>query len=132
VIALLQSVRVNIIYDALMKRVSRASMEDSITEIRLPNMLTEVVSSLSPHKQSDDSLISENMADSTSHEDPPLKTPELNLVLEVGTKEAQRLRRSKTKKTNLNAQMPLFRSTPDNTTLLNLLEERLNMGNWKG
>ena len=109
-IASLQSVGVNIIYDALMKRVPRASMEDSITEIRLPNMLTEsVVSSLSPHKQSDYSLISENMADSTSHEDPPLETPELNLVLEVGT-EAQRPRRSKTRKPNLNAQMPLFRS----------------------
>ena len=33
VIASLQSVGVNITYDALMKRVSRASIEDSITEI---------------------------------------------------------------------------------------------------
>jgi hypothetical protein len=37
-----------------------------------------VVSSLSaPHKQSDDSLNSENTVKRTSHEDPSLKTPEL-------------------------------------------------------
>ena len=135
VIASLQSVGVNITYDALMKRVSRASIEDSTTEIRLTNTSTEsVVSSLSPHTQSDDSLTSasENMVESTSHEDLSLKTPELKSVLEVSPKEAQRPRRSKTGKTNLNAQMPLFWNTPNNTMLLNLLEERWNMGTWKG
>jgi len=35
VIALLQSAGVNITYDAMMKRMSRASVEDIITEIRL-------------------------------------------------------------------------------------------------
>ena len=79
VIASLQLVGVDITYDALMKRVSRASVEDSIAETRIPNSSTEsVVSSLSPRKQADDSLISENMAETTSHEDPSLKTPELN------------------------------------------------------
>ncbi len=48
VIASLQSAGVNITYDAMMKRVSRASVEDIITEIRLTNTSTEsVVSSLS-------------------------------------------------------------------------------------
>ena len=35
-------------------------------------------SSLSPREQADDSLTSENTAETTSHEDPSLKTPELN------------------------------------------------------
>jgi hypothetical protein len=79
VITSLQSVGVDITYDALMKRVARATVEDSIAEIRIPNLSTEsVVSSLlSPRKQADDSLTSENTAETTSHEDPSLKTPEL-------------------------------------------------------
>jgi hypothetical protein len=36
VIVLLQSVGVGITYDALMKRVARATVEDSIAEIRIP------------------------------------------------------------------------------------------------
>ena len=135
VIASLQSVGVDITYDALMKRVARASVEDSILaeEIRIPKSSAESeVSPLSSCNQADeDSLTSENTTETTSHEDPSLKTPE-NLALEVGRKEAQRSRRRKTRRPNLNAQMPLFWNTPDNTTLLNLLEERWNMGTWKG
>jgi hypothetical protein len=64
-------VGVDITYNALMKSVARASVEDSIAEIRIPNLSTEsVVSSLSPHEQADDSLTSENTAKTTSHEDP--------------------------------------------------------------
>ena len=77
VIVSLQSVGVGITYDALMKRVARASVEDIITEIRSTNTLTEsVVSSLSsPREQADDdSLTSENTA--TSHDDQSLGTPE--------------------------------------------------------
>jgi hypothetical protein len=60
VIASLQSAGVNITCDALMKRVSRALVEDIITEIRSTNTSTEsVVSSLSsPREQADDSLTS--------------------------------------------------------------------------
>ena len=77
-VASLQSVGVNITYDAMMKRVSRASVEDIITEIRLTNTLTESVgSSLSPRKQAADSLTSENTAETTSHNDQSLGTPEL-------------------------------------------------------
>ena len=48
-VASLQSVGVDITYDAPMKRVARASVEDSIAEIRIQNSSTEsVVSSLSP------------------------------------------------------------------------------------
>jgi hypothetical protein len=76
VIASLQSVGVGITYDALMKRVARASVEDSIAEIRIPKSSAESeVSSLSPHEQADDSLTSENTA--TSHDDQSLGTPEL-------------------------------------------------------
>ena len=75
-IASLQSVGVGITYDALMKRVARASVEDSIAEIRIPKSSAESeVSSLSPHEQADDSLTSENTA--TSHVDQSLGTPEL-------------------------------------------------------
>ena len=53
-----------------MKRVSRASVEDIIAEIRLTNTSTEsVVSSLSPREQAADSLNSENMAETTSQND---------------------------------------------------------------
>ena len=49
VIASLQSVGVGITYDALMKRVARASVEDIIAEIRIPKSSAESeVSSLSP------------------------------------------------------------------------------------
>jgi len=79
VIASLQSAGVNITYDALMKRVSRASVEDIITEIRSTNTSTKsVVSSLSsPHEQADNSLTSENTAETTSRNDQSLGTPEL-------------------------------------------------------
>ena len=72
-------VGVDITYNALMKRVARASAEDSMAEIRIPNSSTELVvsSRSSPQKQADDSLTSENTAETTSHEDPSLKTPEL-------------------------------------------------------
>jgi hypothetical protein len=76
-IASLQSAGENITYDAMMKRVSRASVEDIITEIRSTNTLTEsVVSSLSsPREQAgDDSLISEKTAETTSHNDQSLGT----------------------------------------------------------
>jgi hypothetical protein len=43
VIASLQSAGVNITYDAMMKRVSRALVEDIITEIRSSNTSTESV-----------------------------------------------------------------------------------------
>ena len=82
-IASLQSVGVGITYDALMKRVARASVEDSILaeEIRIPKSSAESeVSPLSSCNQADeDSLTSENSTtETTSHEDPSLKTPELN------------------------------------------------------
>ncbi len=61
-----------------MKRVSRASVKDIIKEIRLTNTSTEsVVSSLSPREQAADSLTSENTAETTSHNDQSLGTPEL-------------------------------------------------------
>jgi hypothetical protein len=76
VIASLQSVGVGITYDALMKRVARASVEDSIAEIRIPKSSAESeVSSLSPREQAADSLTSENTA--TSHDDQSLGIPEL-------------------------------------------------------
>ena len=76
VIASLQSVGVDITYDALMKRVARASVEVSIAEIRIPKSSAESeVSSLSPREQAVDSLTSENTA--TSHDNQSLGTPEL-------------------------------------------------------
>ena len=78
VIASLQSVGVDLTYDALMNRVARASVEDIIAEIRMPKSSVEsVVSSPSPRKQANDSLTSENMAETTSHKDQSLGTPEL-------------------------------------------------------
>ena len=75
-IASLQSVGVGITYDALMKRVARASVEVSIAEIRIPKSSAESeVSSLSPREQAADSLTSENTA--TSHDDQSLGIPEL-------------------------------------------------------
>jgi hypothetical protein len=74
----LQSAGVNITYDAIMKRVSRASVEDIITEIRSTNTSTEVSSLSSPREQADDdSLTSEKMAETTLHNDHSLGTPEL-------------------------------------------------------
>ncbi len=70
VIASLHSVRVKITYDALLKRVSRASVEKNITEIRLTNTSeSSVVSTLSPHGQANNSLTSENTAKKASHDD---------------------------------------------------------------
>ena len=61
----------------MMKRVSRSLVEDTFAEIRLTNMSTEsVVSSLSPHEQAADSLTSENTAETISHNDQSLGTPE--------------------------------------------------------
>ena len=95
VIASLQSAGVNITYDAMMKRVSRASVEDIITEIRLTNTSTEsVVSSLSSREQAADSLTSENTAGTTSHNDQSLGTPALKSGVGVSRKEAQRPTRS--------------------------------------
>ena len=75
VMASLQSVGVGITYDALMKRVARASVEDSIAEIRIPKSSAESeVSSLSPHEQANDSLTSEKTAETTSHNDQSLGT----------------------------------------------------------
>jgi hypothetical protein len=75
VIASLQSAGVNITYDAMMKRVSRASVEDIITEIRSTNTSTEVSSLSSPREQADDdSLTSEKTAETTSHNDQSLGT----------------------------------------------------------
>jgi hypothetical protein len=63
VIALLHLFEVKITY-TLMKRVSRASVEKNITEIRLTNISElSVVSSLSPHGQANNSLTSENTAE---------------------------------------------------------------------
>ncbi len=75
-IASLQSVGVGITYNALMKRVARASVEDIIAEFRIPKSSAESeVSSLSSHEQADDSLTSENTA--TLHDNQSLGTPEL-------------------------------------------------------
>jgi hypothetical protein len=124
VIALLQSVGVKITYNALMKRVSR-----SITEIRVTNTSeSSVVSSLSPHGQGDNSLTSENTEkETTSHDDQSIETPELKSSAGGHPKEAQMPRRSKTREMNINVLNPLFWNTPENTTPLNLLEERWNM-----
>ena len=81
-IASLQSVGVGITYDALMKRVARASVEveDSIlAEIRIPKSSAESeVSSLSPREQAADSLTSENTA--TSHDDQSAIPPAHNIL----------------------------------------------------
>jgi len=67
VIASLQSVGVGITYDALMKRVARASV-NIIAEIRIQK------SSAESREQAADSLTSENTA--ISHDDQSLGTPE--------------------------------------------------------
>jgi hypothetical protein len=78
VIALLHLIGVKITYDALMKRVSRVLVEKNITEIRLTNTSeSSVVSSLSPHRQAENLLTSENTAKKTSHDNQSHKTPEL-------------------------------------------------------
>jgi hypothetical protein len=129
VIELLHSVGVKITYNALIKTVSRASVEKNITEIRLTNTSeSSVVSSLSPHGQPDNSLTSENTAKKPHTTINHTKLLNSNLVLEVGPKEAPRQKRSKTRKTNLNASIPLFWNTPSNTMPLNLLKERWNLG----
>jgi len=90
---------VNITYDALMKRVSRASVEDIITEIRSTSTSTEsVVSSLSsPREQADDSLTSENTAETTSHNDQSLGTPELKSGVGGWTKRSTKAKKKKDK-----------------------------------
>jgi len=101
VIASLQSAGVNITCDALIKRVSRASVEDIITEIRSTNTSTEsVVSSLSPpRKQADDSLTSENTAETTSHNDQSLETPELKAGVGGRLKGSTKAKKKKDKET---------------------------------
>ena len=100
VIALLQSTGVNITYDAMMKKVSRASVEDIITEIRLTNTSTEsVVSSLSPCEQADDSLTSENTTETTSHKDQSLGTPELKSGVGGRPKGSTKAKKKKDKET---------------------------------
>ena len=98
VIASLQSVGVGITYDALMKRVARASVEDSIAEIRIPKSSAESeVSSLSPHEQADDSLTSENTA--TSYDDQSLGTPELKSCVGGRPKGSTKAKKKKDKET---------------------------------
>ena len=129
VIASLQLVGVKITYNALMKRVSRASLGDiAMAEITLQ---THPNNQLRPLYR----LTSKPMIHRMIHSPLSLRTrtkPNTNLVLEAIPKEAQTPRRSKTYLTHLNALMPLFLNTPGNTMLLNLLVERWNMGTWKG
>ena len=102
VIASLQSVGVDITYDALMKRVARASVEDSIlAEIRIPKSSAESeVSPLSSCNQADeDSLTSENTTETTSHEDPSLKTPELKSCIGGRPKGSTKVKKKKDKET---------------------------------
>jgi hypothetical protein len=82
VISLLESVGVKITYDALMKRVARASVEDSILDKIIPTITSDKseVSTLTPHEQTDDSLSIENMvvpAKSASHTNETLETPQV-------------------------------------------------------
>jgi len=98
VIASLQSVGAGITYDAPMKRVARASVEDSIAEIRIPKSSAESeVSSLSPHEQADNSLTSENTA--TSHVDQSLGTPELKSRVGGWPKGSTKAKKKKDKET---------------------------------
>jgi hypothetical protein len=130
VIASLHSVGVKITYDALMKRVSRALIEKNITKIRLTNT-SEKRQWCPPYHLTDKPTIHSPLR---THPKKPhtsinhTKLPNSNLVLEVGPKEAPRQKRSKTRKMNINVLIPLFWNTPSNTTPLNLLKERWNMG----
>ena len=104
VIASLQSVGVDITYNALMKRAARASVEDSIAEIGSTNTSTEsVVSSLSlssPCEQAgDDSLTSEKTAETTSHNDQSLGTPELKSGVGGRPKGSTKAKKKKDKET---------------------------------
>ena len=100
VIASLQSAGVNITYDAIMKRVSRASVEDIITEIRSTNTSTEVSSLSSPREQADDdSLTSEKMAETTLHNDHSLGTPELKSGVGGRPKGSTKAKKKKDKET---------------------------------
>ena len=81
-----------------MKRVARALVEDSITEIRLPKSSAESeVSSLSPHEQANDLLTSENMA--TSHANQSLGTPELKSRVGGRPKGSTKAKKKKDKET---------------------------------
>ena len=113
-----------------MKRVARASVEDhSIAEIRIPNLSAEsMVSSLSPRKQANDSLTSENTAETTSHEDQSLGTPELQSSVGGRPKGSTKAKKKNDKETESKCTDASLLNTPDTTTLLNLLEERWNMG----
>ena len=102
VIASLQSAGVNITYDAMMKRVSRASVEDIITEIRSTNTstATEVSSLSSPREQADDdSLTFEKTAKTTSHNDHSLGTPELKSGVGGRPKGSTKAKKKKDKET---------------------------------
>ncbi len=101
---------------SVMKRVSRALVEKNITEIRLTNTSeSSVVSSLSPHRQADNSLTSENTTKKTSHNDQSHKTPELKSSAGGRPKGSSKAKKSKTRKMNINASIPLFWNTPSNT-----------------
>ena len=99
VISSLEPVGVKITYDALMKRVARASVEDSILDKIIPTITSDEseVSTLTPHEQTNDSLMKTWLS-------PPralhirmkrLKLLKSNLGQGVGPKEAQWPRRSK-------------------------------------
>ncbi len=107
-----------------MKQVSRALVGDRATKIRLTNLSQQsVVSPLAPHKQANDSLISENMAKTISHEDQSLESPELKSTVGGQPKGSTKAKKKQDYLPNLNAPMQLFLNTPENTMLLNLLEE---------
>ena len=73
---------------------------DIIAEIRIPKSPSEsVVYSLSPRKQANDSLTSENTAKTTLHEDQSLGTPELKSSVEGQPKGSTRAKKKKVKET---------------------------------
>ena len=80
---------------------ARASVEDIIAEIRIPKSSAESeVSPLSSCNQADeDSLTSENTTETTSHEDPSLKTPELKSRIGGRPKGSTKVKKKKDKET---------------------------------
>jgi hypothetical protein len=114
----------------MMKRVSRASVEDIITEIRSTNTSTEVSSLSSPREQADDdSLTSEKTAETTSHNDHSLGTPELKSGVGGRPKGSTKAKMKKDKETESKCTDAItFEYSRKHKTLINLLEERWNMG----
>jgi hypothetical protein len=116
-----------------MKRVARASVEDSIAEIRIPKSSAESeVSSLSPREQAADSLTSENTA--TSHDDQSLGTPEFKSRVGGRPKGSTKAKKKNDKETESKCtdSIVMLWNTPDDTMLHNLLEEGWKKGTWKG